>query len=361
MILSATSKNNSLYLADNSFDVIRLIASLSVAWGHAVRHLRLNETGTVAIVHQFTDFFPGVIVFFGISGFLIFASLDRNTQVYGREKGLKVYTRSRFLRIYPALWVSVAVSLLAIALLYGVPPLQDTILWLAGQLTIGQFYTPESFRGYGVGAPNGSLWTIAIEVQFYIAVAALYPILSKMRTSQWLAFIATGGLLSVANYYVSSFIPAIVHKLIGVTLIPYFYIFLSGSLLYAKREQLLRPISKYIIFIVIIYVAIRILILTCGIPVPGTYRDVIMGFCVPTITIGAAYACGRHRLSKDFSYGVYIYHMIVINVLVELRYIGSYSSLLIACLVTCAFATVSWELIERPCLRLKAISPFKYL
>ena len=350
---STTNTGNDLCFGDNSFDVIRLIAAITVAWGHTVKHLKVNEVGIVALVHQLADFFPGVVVFFGISGFLIFASLDRNMRQYGRERGLKVYAQSRFLRIHPALWTSVGVSLLAIVVLYGVPPLGDTLKWLAGQLTVGQFYTPESFRGYGVGTPNGSLWTIAVEVQFYVAAAALYPVLSKLRTNQWLALIAAGCALSVVNYYANPFIPPMAHKLIGVTLFPYAYMFFIGSWLYSTREKTLFPLAKHIVALVAMYVATRILILKSGIIVPGTYRDMIMGLFVPVITVGAAYTCGRHRLGCDYSYGIYIYHMIVINVLVHLGLTGSYKYLLIAFTATLILAFVSWNLVEKPCLRLK--------
>ncbi|MFX5710172.1 acyltransferase family protein, partial [Acinetobacter baumannii] len=36
-------------------------------------------------------------------------------------------------------------------------------------------------RTWGVGAPNGSLWTIAVEIQFYILVPLLVYLIKKWK------------------------------------------------------------------------------------------------------------------------------------------------------------------------------------
>ena len=44
----------------------------------------------------------------------------------------------------------------------------DLWAWFFGQITIFQYYTPNLLRNFGVGTPNGSLWTIPVELEFYI-------------------------------------------------------------------------------------------------------------------------------------------------------------------------------------------------
>ncbi len=46
--------------------------------------------------------------------------------------------------------------------------------WLAGQVSFLQFFNPEQFRGFGIGVANGALWTITVELQFYVFIPLLY-------------------------------------------------------------------------------------------------------------------------------------------------------------------------------------------
>lgn len=344
---------------DNSFDFIRLIAALTVVWGHATLHLELSESDAVSYVHSFVGFFPGVVAFFGISGFLICASLDNNLKKNGHSNGLRVYARSRFLRIYPALWAALVVSLATIATLYGLPHASEFIPWLAAQLTIGQFYTPDFFRGFGVGTPNGSLWTITVEIQFYIVIVLLYPLLKQASNKQWSAVLIFGGVLSVVNDYAGLVLPTLASKLLGVTILPYLYMFLLGSFLYFRKDSLLVWLRDRVHILLGIYVAVSIVVFLSGARVPGTYRSIWIGYCVPVIVVALSYRLGRHRLSFDISYGVYIYHMIVINVLVQLGMIGSYGYFAAALVFTIALAFISWFGVEKPCLSRKKVTLLK--
>ena len=77
----------------NNFDFIRLIAALQVALVHGITHLE------VKILNPFLDFlnlFPGVPIFFFLSGFLISASWERNSNV-------KNFSLNRFYRIFSRL------------------------------------------------------------------------------------------------------------------------------------------------------------------------------------------------------------------------------------------------------------------
>lgn len=58
-------------------------------------------------------------------------------------------------------------------------------LFTIGQATIFQFWTPDFLRGYGVGCPNGALWTISIFIQFYFCVFFIYKWLNKRNIYLW--------------------------------------------------------------------------------------------------------------------------------------------------------------------------------
>lgn len=103
-----------------------------------------------------SGYFPGVPIFFAISGFLISASWERSNS-------LRKYFKNRFLRIYPALWFCFFLSVFVTSLTYEFKIFTfDFFKWTLAQLTIGQFYNPDFFRDYGVGVVNGSLWTIPV-------------------------------------------------------------------------------------------------------------------------------------------------------------------------------------------------------
>src|SRR5438552_3586792 len=95
----------------NNFDVLRALAALQVLVRHAIEHLHITSLQSTG---AFIDYFPGVPIFFVVSGFLISRSWERAPSV-------KHYLLNRGLRIYPALWICLGVSVL-IFLSAGVRP-----------------------------------------------------------------------------------------------------------------------------------------------------------------------------------------------------------------------------------------------
>ncbi len=123
--------------------------------------------------------FPGVPVFFALSGFLIPMS-------YQNSKGnLKKYFYNRFLRIYPALWVCFFITVILL-FCFQVIHFSDFgsskfWIWLFAQLSFFQFYDNDLVQSWGIGSPNGSLWSIAIELQFYFFVPLLFWVFKKLK------------------------------------------------------------------------------------------------------------------------------------------------------------------------------------
>ena len=119
---------------------------------------------------------PGVPIFFFVSGFLISKSYESNSRI-------TEYARNRALRIFPAL---IAVTILSVLSVFVTGYLSSQswtisglVLWVMGQMTVFQFYGPDFMRSFGSGVLNGSLWTVTVELQFYILVPVIYWILSK--------------------------------------------------------------------------------------------------------------------------------------------------------------------------------------
>lgn len=85
----------------------------------------------------------------------------------------------------------------------------------------------------------------------------------------------------------------------------------------------------------------------------GHYSDFVTGILFCLLVLSGAYYWGRHRLKNDFSYGYYLYHMIVINALVMLGYRGKVISLILTLMITGVLAVLSFFFIEKPALSKK--------
>lgn len=313
----------------NSISFIKLLASVQVFLGHATVHMGVElfpET-----LNRLFNVLQGVPVFFVLSGFLIWASL-------GRTKSFSVFCKKRILRLFPELWIGVLTNCLIMILLY-----RDNIEWLSYamfQITQGtflQFWTPGHLRGYGSGTPNGSLWTIGIMIQAYIIMWLLYKFLHRSKKSTWIitGFISVG--LSFTPILVEVLMPEIVFKLYNQTFIPYIWLFILGALLSEFFEFVIIFLKKYWYC----FACITLIIVYLDWKIPGAYNILR---CIPMALaiVGFSYKFPQFALKKDYSYGIYIYHMIVINVMIHLGYTGKVIYIWIAFLTTCFLAIISY-------------------
>jgi peptidoglycan/LPS O-acetylase OafA/YrhL len=91
--------------------------------------------------------------------------------------------------------------------------------------------------------------------------------------------------------------------------------------------------------------------------IPTTLINIVSPVFLGVLVISAAYSW--RSLSNqilrhfDMSYGIYIYHMVVVNVLITLNYKGSASTFLVATLLSFLLGALSWRFIEKPMLKLK--------
>src|SRR3954453_14527498 len=134
----------------NNFDLIRLLAALQVLYVHAVGWLKLPN---IPFPWRWPlALFPGVAVFFVISGFLVTRSfLDSRSGTLG-------YFTRRALRIYPGLWVHFVVILLmlTIAGALPLPQLGGKAFWgwVGVAFTMGSDFCPTSSETFMAGSPS---------------------------------------------------------------------------------------------------------------------------------------------------------------------------------------------------------------
>ena len=297
--------NTTLNFRDNCFNLIRYLAAFEVLIGHANAHLALN------LPEYFTaplDYFYGVPIFFGLSGYLIWNSANNMSD-------FKTYFKKRILRIYPELWLSILLSIICIVIFYHKELiLSDLCIFTVTQSTIFQFWTPDSLRGYGCGTPNGSLWTIGVMVQFYILIYILNKLFKKRGKLYWGILLSLSLTAGISYPYVSTIFPhSVLGKLYSQTVIPYAFLFLIGCFICEYKHKLLPLLKK-------IWWALGLVSLFpmfTGWDIPGSYGIIRSTFLIISI-IGMGYALPKLEIKTDLSYGIYLFHMVVVNVLIEL-------------------------------------------
>ncbi len=212
-------------------------------------------------------------------------------------------------------------------------------------------------RGFGVGVLNGSLWTIPVEVQFYFALPLLLALVGMRRRGLWAVTLLFGGLYWV--YAVSSAATLPAHKLIGLTFLPWFALFLLGVMA-SVYWAVLKPwvAGRFGVWLAL-YVGMHL----CGAIFWPGYGQLGNSLSVPYVIVlaglvlSAAYTMptlsDRLLRKNDISYGIYIYHMPVANLMIYWGMTGSLMAGVCALCSVLLLAGLSWGVVERPALKLK--------
>jgi peptidoglycan/LPS O-acetylase OafA/YrhL len=338
----------------NNFDLLRLLAALQVAVVHSIGILK--PTGYFArLLGAGLDRFPGVPIFFVISGILISKS-------YEHSDSLRDYFRNRCLRIFPGLWVCLVVSV-AVILALGVGSLgrittPDWLLWWAGQMSIFQNIQATFLEPLSTGL-NRSLWTIPVELEFYIVLPALYGILRlRMRLGN-VRLLAIGlaslavQLLIVNSHRSVGQVRA--YSLLQATLAPYLWMFLVGVSIQRNwstvRGWLFGRAHWWGLGYLMLCAGARWL----GIDTGGNYMSPVyllpLAGLIVSLAMSAPQLSDRILRHHDVSYGLYLYHMLVIDLLVGLAAPFAWASFAAAIIVSLGLSALSWTLIEKPYLR----------
>jgi peptidoglycan/LPS O-acetylase OafA/YrhL len=345
----------------NCFDALRLFAALSVAVNHFTTHLNSNFLWfTPGKAWWFCD---GVMMFFILSGGMVYRSAER-CMTQGRP--VREYLKNRFLRIVPAVYAYLAVMILILLTLRVITPGAAAdpgfLAWIGSGMVLAPVYHPAILQDFGVGVVNGSLWTIPVEVSFYLLVPAMAWLAGRWGFWKTMAAALTLGATGMLGYAVlggyDTELPAA--KLLGVTFVPWLAFFVVGIVIariwrrlpqhwflavgaaalylatYAWRTQV-GPDTSLIISLVSV--------------VPLSYVTFWLGYRGPGVVQRVTARLG------DLSFGVYIWHMPVVNILIWLGLeqgpLHGTGLVLAALGVTVGIAFVSWHLVERPALKLK--------
>lgn len=357
---SAFARNSAHGLA--FLDVLRATAALMVFVYHCAE--RFLEPVKPAYFPSLAQGQAGVALFFSLSGYLIFATLERS---YSDSSGgpprswyVSFWIR-RFCRIYP-------LYLFSLAAVLALSPEWRTTYHIP--YMVAHLFGMHSFTRSWHGAFNGVLWSLAIEIQFYVIAPFVYLAVRRLSVGRlalaaillWIGsygFIRYG-LIERLHFWTIDSTPDNWSYFIGLNQLPScMLMFALGFLGYRLRKVALPWWSLGLagaIFFLLPYLP-RLLHLQGGSEVLMAYLR-HAGYCVcflPFIIKATSFRGEKDvwvRLMQwvsSLSYSFYIWHLLIIN-LVQVHF-GEHSvwfKSLVSLACTLIFSDFTARYIEKP-------------
>lgn len=353
----------------NNFDLIRLLAALQVAFSHIFWWMQVPLPREVDLLLKC---FPGVPVFFVVSGFLIARSYT------SRQRGLLHYFGSRALRIYPALWLQYLLVILVMACTGGfaLSMLVEPLFWkwLLSAMFIGSnFYAnlvtswePFTWTGLYRGYPADVLWTIPVELGFYLLVPLVFSkTLARWKLTSWLILLSFGASLAYAMHVgpmLRSASSASLTGMIHSSPLPYFWLFLTGATVATYWERLQVFFVERAAWWLLAWALITGVYFAKNGTTVVDYRVPDLDIALRALLLAGVVLALAHswpRLSswmrgRDLSYGLYLFHMPLPMGLYSAGITGQAWQAWAALLFAFVLAAASWNWVESPCLRLRS-------
>ncbi len=313
-----------------------------------------------------------VLCFFLLSGFLVARS-------YRDSTGLFDYLRKRVLRIYPAYWLALWVTICVLAPLSWIHAHgtyhnyrasrpwryfeQNWTLYLHHNSLPGTYRGTPAAHAIHLYSPNGSLWTLRYEFICYLVVGAIgvAGVLWARRSS---VLVLTGvlGVLVLARDIVVALEPdnANARRILGHVLEPLadanmaslLLAFLVGTslALYAERVVLDDRLGLAAIVAVLLVARWH-----------GSFGTLaLVPLCYAILWLGTRLRMQGWDRVGDPSYGVYLYGWPVEALLAEYRvypHVHIWLYLLASIALSTLLGLLSWHLVEKQALKLKRVDP----
>ena len=198
----------------NGLDSLRGIAALSVVLFHYTARYGETFGHPAAPLINFSQGFRGVDLFFMISGFVIFMTLDNTATA-------RDFVVSRFSRLFPTFWASVLLTYVVVTV-FGLP---GKVVGL-GELVLNFTMVPGLLN---VQPVDGTYWTLEIELIFYVLMLALFMAGALARIHLVLVVWLLGRL--IAHVMTSSGMH-VSYTLEHLLLLPHIALFGAGMMLY---------------------------------------------------------------------------------------------------------------------------------
>ncbi|MHA6140194.1 acyltransferase family protein [Pseudomonas mohnii] len=331
--------NYALLRDNNNADLLRLVAACAVIWGHA--YALVPGAATTEPIGGLLGFdYSGSLAvefFFFLSGILVTNSWINNSSPLN-------FILARFFRVFPAILVSAAACVLLLGPMLTTLPLNSYFADSAIFSEIFrhpyiQYSLPGVFENSNFPLTNGSIWTIRYELIMYAMLLAA-GLCGVFRHRLFATVVL------IAILVTSMFFPEEI-QLIGLMNIdiggrlPAFFAF--GALLALYKDQAsinIRVVSGLILFAWIFRHG-------------SAFQFVFYpAFLMTALWLMTTDPIKALRLPGDFSYGVYVFGWPIQKVIAaEFPHFSIHANQAVTIAVSLALASISWFVIEKPCIR----------
>lgn len=343
-----TSKMRGRLLCDheragcNSFSLVRVLAAMAVVVSHNYGIFSGEITDPLEAWTGFTLGQHAVHVFFCLSGVLIAMSL-------ARSHSLRQFAWARFLRIMPALFVCVVLTVLVLGPLTTTLPLSayladaQIIGYIGKTITLmtAKAALPGVFDMLPVaGEINLSLWTLKYEVLCY-ALLALIAGFGLQRHAGYVLAIA------MAVLTLTFVLEAVSPRTAGDNLRRFLLCFCLGAAAYDLRAHV-----RYSASLCALLTGLALALFPTRLGVPA----LLLATAALTLTFGTRLWGQASTITDrvDASYGIYIYGWPIGQTVLYLApSVTAVGHQVATVLVSAMFGIASWLLIERPALGIK--------
>lgn len=324
----------------NNFDLIRFVLASTVFFVHSAV---LSANDYLLSITSALSSEVAVKSFFVVSGFLIFMS-------YQNSKSISSYFSKRIRRIYPAYLFVILASVL-LGVFFTTVSVNEywsvsTLKYFLTNLTFLNFLQPELpglFSSNLYPAVNGALWTLKIEVMFYIAVPLIafcfnrfgrLPVMVLLFIS---SVIYSYVLFAKAQSHAGGAFVELQRQLPGQLTF-----FIVGAAGYYYFEAF----KKYALYLVLLAVVAFLL----KAHLPWIFLEPLaLGILVIYFATVFPYM-GDFGKYGDFSYGIYILHFPILQLLIANHLFADSPILFIAVAgaLVLFFSILLWHFIEKP-------------
>lgn len=330
----------------NNFDGLRLIFAGMVVVFHVGL---LSQATQLSFFYKYVSSTFAVQAFFVVSGFLV-------TMSYDNTRSLADYVKKRILRIAPAYIVVISVAAVALVVMSELSAAQyfENSEWrsyVISNLLLSNFKQPTLpgvFTGNYEPAVNGSLWTIKLEVMFYCTVPFIVWAVRRIGYKPVLAVLFLfsviwhGGFLYISELHGSDFAARLAKQLPGQLAF-----FGGGAFAYYRTRDGLPPPSAWLAIAGVVGYALT----------NGLLNTLVAPICVTLIVYWAAIRIPQLWSSRrvgDFSYGLYLYHFPIAQVLIALGVftVAPGFGMIAVCGLALLASIASWHLVEKRALKL---------
>jgi peptidoglycan/LPS O-acetylase OafA/YrhL len=353
-------KNERIYLPE--LDGLRFLAFLLVFIHH--QNL-LTQVKFFAALKEYG--WVGVDMFFALSAFLFTRLLTTEYLITSKISLKKFYLR-RIFRIWPIYFVFIGFSVAWLLLINHGETSKEIVIRLIGLFSFSDNILT-AIKGFNPLPFTLHLWTIAYEEQFYIFIPFIILLLVRSTVRVKIITLISTYLLFAGMRHIM-ILNNIPHPAIYVLPVTHFESIILGMVVgFGGYEFLLKKINPLILGLI----GILFLIFVCILPMPynisnwlhvtylcvGVFTSLVLFSVLNSTLLIRIFSISVFVFLGKRSYGLYVYHLLgngvastAINNIPAIPS-NSAASFLYSLSFTILASIISYEIIEKPFLRLK--------